>query len=73
MHSDLDWRLWIEKVAATQPHAQWLEAFNSEAGIRQHHNMRAFLLALLASATSIDDPGVRKLVSPVRDALQRIS
>jgi hypothetical protein len=72
LHSDLDWRYWVEKVAATQPHARWLEAFNSEAGIRQRHNMRAFLLSLLASASSTEDAGLRKLAAPIRDALRQI-
>jgi hypothetical protein len=69
-HSELEWRLWIEQVAGTQPHARWLDAFKSEAGIRQRHNMRAFLLSVLASAASSDDPGVRHLAAPTRDALR---
>lgn len=71
-HSDLEWRLWFEKVAAAQPHARWLEAYKSEAGIRQHHNMRAFLLSVLASATSSDDPGVMQLAAPARDSLRMV-
>jgi hypothetical protein len=71
-HSELEWRLWFEKVSGTQPHANWLNAFKSEAGIRQLHNMRAFLLSVLASATSSDDPAVKQLAAPTRDSLRKI-
>ena len=72
LHSELDWRLWLEKLIDTQPHVRWLNAFESAAGIRQTHNAKAFLFAVLASATSTDNPGVRQLAAPVRDALSKI-
>lgn len=72
LHSELEWRQWVEKVAGAQPHAKWLDAFKSEAGIKQRHNVRSFLLSLLASAASTDDAGLRKLAAPIRDALRQI-
>ena len=72
LHSELEWRQWIENVADVQPHATWLDAFKSEAGIKQRHNMRAFLLSLLATASATEDAGVKKLAAPVRDALRKI-
>jgi hypothetical protein len=72
LHSDLEWRAWVEKVAARQPHARWPDAFKSEAGIKQRHNVRAFLLSVLASVSATEDAGPRKLAVPVREALRHI-
>lgn len=72
LHSDLEWRQWVEALVGRQPHAPWLEAFRTEAGIRQAHNMKSFLYAVLASASSSADGGVSRLAAPVRDALREI-
>ena len=48
------------------PLASWDAAFTSESGIRKHHNARAFLLSVFATATTSEDAGIRQLiVSPL--------
>jgi hypothetical protein len=55
-----------------KPLASWDMAFNTENGIRKHHNARAFLLSLFASASTSNDPGIKQLTAPVRDALKLV-
>ena len=45
--------------------ASWAGAFSSEQGLVRRHNTRAFLLALHATASNSDDPGVRRLLGAV--------
>jgi hypothetical protein len=47
-------------------------AFTSEIGIRKHHNVRAFLLSVFATATTSDDAGIRQLAGPTRDSLKLV-
>lgn len=70
LHSDLEWKAWFAKVMDPNPLASWEVAFSSESGIRKHHNVRAFLLSVLATAMTTDDPGMKQLASPVRDSLK---
>jgi len=72
LHSDEDWKTWFATVMDPRPLATWAVAFNSENGIRKHHNARAFLLSLFASASTADDPGIQQLIGPVRDALKLV-
>ncbi|MBY0494187.1 MAG: DUF2785 domain-containing protein [Cyanobacteria bacterium] len=69
-HSDAEWKTWFEKVMNPAPLKSWDAAFSSEAGIKKHHNVRAFLLSVFATAMTTDDPGVKQLVSPVRESLK---
>ena len=70
LHSDAEWKAWFDRVMNPEPLSAWDKAFSSEAGIRKHHNVRAFLLSVLATAMTTDDPGVKQLVSPTRDSLK---
>jgi hypothetical protein len=57
----------------SQPLTSWDAAFNSEAGIRKHHNVRAFLLSVFASAITSEDTGMKQLVEPARNTLKQVS
>lgn len=70
--SDAEWKAWFDKVMNPAPLASWEAAFKSEAGIRKHHNARAFLLSVYAAATASDDAGVRQLVEPARNSLKLV-
>ena len=72
LHSDAEWKAWFESVMTPAPLKGWDAAFSSEAGIRKHHNARVFLLSVLATAMTTDDPGVKQLVAPVRDSLKLV-
>jgi hypothetical protein len=72
LHSDAEWKDWFAALMNPKPLASWDVAFNSEIGIRRHHNVRAFLLSLFVSATTSEDSGIKQLVGPVQDALKLV-
>lgn len=72
LHSDAEWTTWFRTVMDPKPLVTWDGAFNSENGLRKHHNARAFLLSLFVSASTSDDPGIKQLVNPVREALKLV-
>ena len=70
LHADAEWKAWFESVMNPSPLASWDLAFASEIGIRKHHNARAFLLSIFASATTSKDAGIAQLAAPARDSLK---
>ena len=72
LHTDDEWKSWFGVMMDPKPLASWDLAFKSEMGIRRHHNVRAFLLSVFASATTAEDSGIRQLISPTRDALKLV-
>jgi hypothetical protein len=72
LHTDEEWKAWFAGVMDPKPLASWSAAFTSEAGIRQHHNARAFLLSVFASAITSEDAGIRQLVNPARESLKLV-
>lgn len=72
LHTDDEWKTWFTLVMDPKPIASWDAAFTSESGIRKHHNVRAFLLSVFATAMTSEDTGIRQLISPSRDALKLV-
>lgn len=72
LHSDAEWKTWFEKVMDPKPLVAWDQAFTSELGIRKHHNVRAFLLSLFATASTSEDAGIKQLLDPVRNSLKLV-
>ena len=72
LHTDAEWKTWFATVMDPKPLPSWDVAFDSEIGIRRHHNVRAFLLSVFASASTGDDSGLKQLVGPVREALKLV-
>ena len=72
VHSDAEWKAWFEQVMDPKPLASWDQAFTSELGIKKHHNVRAFLLSIFATASTSDDAGIRQLLEPVRSSLKLV-
>jgi len=72
LHSDAEWKAWFDRIMDPKPLASWNAAFESEAGIRKRHNTRAFLLSVFATASTSEEPGIRQLATPVRDALKTV-
>jgi hypothetical protein len=68
LHSDAEWRAWLDRIAAPAPYADWRAAGGSEAGLAKRHDTRAFLLALYAGARDAADPAVLRL-APMAKAL----
>jgi hypothetical protein len=72
LHSNEEWAAWFTALMNPAPLPSWDVAFNSEIGIRKHHNARAFLLSVFAAASTSEDPGVKQLIGPARDALKLV-
>ena len=72
LHSDEEWKTWFAMVMDPKPLSNWNAEFTSEMGIRRHHNARAFLLSVFASAMTSEDSGVKQLTTPARDALKLV-
>lgn len=72
LHTDAEWQAFFAEVANPKPLASWQAAFSSELGIRKRHNVRAFLLSVLATALTSEDPGIRQLAAPARDAIRLV-
>jgi hypothetical protein len=72
LHSDAEWKSWFETLMNPAPLKAWSAAFESEIGIKRRHNARAFLLSTYATATTTEDPGIKQLLAPVRDALKLV-
>lgn len=72
LHSDAEWTAWFQAVMNPKPLSSWDVAFSSEIGIRKHHNVRAFLLSVYASAVSSEDAGIKQVAGPARDSLKLV-
>ena len=72
LHSDAEWTAWFQAVMNPKPLSSWDVAFSSEIGIRKHHNVRAFLLSVYASAVSSEDVGIKQVAGPARDSLKLV-
>lgn len=72
LHTDAEWKTWFESVMNQAPMKAWSSAFESEQGIKRHHNTRAFLLSVYATAATTEDAGIKLLLAPVRDALKLV-
>jgi hypothetical protein len=69
LHSDAEWKAWLDGVVAPAPFADWRSAVGTEAGLAKRHDVHAFLLALYAGAREDADPAVLRLASLARAAL----
>lgn len=72
LHVDEEWRMFFTRIADPAPLTTWQAAFATESGIKKRHNVRAFLLSVYASASSSEDPGIRRLIAPVTAALKTV-
>ena len=72
LHSDAEWLTFFAEITNPRPLTSWRAAFSSEAGIKKHHNVRAFLLSVYASANSSEDPGIRQLLPHATAALKSV-
>jgi hypothetical protein len=64
LHTPAEWTAWFAKLAEPAPLAAWSDAFSSEAGLAQRHNLLGFLRAVLVSGEELRGPveGALKLV-----------
>lgn len=72
LHTDAEWKGWFQTVMNPKPLPSWDVAFTSEMGIRKHHNVRAFLLSVFATASTSEDAGIKQLTGPVQESLKQV-
>jgi hypothetical protein len=72
LHSETEWKRFFDTLMTPKPLASWEQAFASVAGIRKHHNVRAFLLSLFATAATTEDDGIKLLLEPIRNSLKLV-
>jgi hypothetical protein len=66
---DAAWQAFFDKLASPAPLASWDEAFATQAGLAKRHDIRGFLLGLLALSDA--DPALDKFAVRVREGLQK--
>jgi hypothetical protein len=66
------WHQWFERISSPKPFAGWNEVFATQSGLAKRHNTKGFLLGLYVAAQEADKPGLRRLLTPLRQALQRV-
>ena len=64
------WQQWLERISSPKPFTGWNETFSSRSGLAKRHNTKAFLLALYVVAQETENPALRRLLTPLRQALQ---
>jgi hypothetical protein len=55
LHSPAEWNAWFTRLAEPAPLATWSEAFASEAGLAQRHNLAGFLRAVIVAGDEKTD------------------
>ena len=68
VHSDAEWKAFFDKTMRLVSNS----VTGTEFDIRKHHNARAFLLSVLATASTSEDAGIKQLLEPVRNALKLV-
>jgi hypothetical protein len=66
------WTVWFEAVAAPAPLRSWPDAFNSQQGLADRHNLSAFLQAVWIGAQSTGGTDDDVLLAGAGAALQRV-
>lgn len=73
LHSQAEWDAWLTALSQPAPLARWADAYASEAGLAQRHNLSAFLRALYVAASESGDDEAKALLPGLRAALAAIS
>ncbi len=67
------WHSFFADIAAPKPLKSWWDAFNSQAGLAQLHNTRAFLRATWAITQTSDNPALTALLAPpIQEAMKQL-
>lgn len=69
LHTAAEWNAWFAKLAEPAPLAAWSDAFSSEAGLAQRHNLVTFLRAAYVGAAEGGDDNAKTLLAPVKATL----
>ena len=70
LHSEQEWRTWLQSLVQPAPLPSWDEAFKSQAGLAKRHNTVAFLTSLYLLLQENGTPAMReRLLEPLRAGL----
>ena len=72
LHSAAEWDAWFAKLAEPAPLPAWSDAFSSEAGLAQRHNLVAFLRAIYVGVAEGSDANAKALLAPATATLKAL-
>ena len=70
VYDQADWDAWFAKLSAPAPLESWNDAFKSEAGLAQRHNLNAFLNVLYVNADLSEDENIRAILPGTLEAIK---
>lgn len=70
--TEQEWTQWLTTLAQPAPLETWNDAFGSEDGLAQRHNVKLFFNALYLNASLAQDDGTRRLLAGTKAALKQL-
>ena len=67
-----DWTAWFADITDPFPLESWAEAYESEAGLRRLHNLKAFLYAIYPGAALTQNPDIAALRPLIETAIVQL-
>jgi len=73
LHSEQEWRAWLQAISRPDPLSGWEAAFKSQEGLAKRHNTVAFLTSVYLLLQENGTPATReRLFEPLRAALAAV-
>lgn len=72
LHTEQEWKTWMDKLVLPAPLAKWEDAFSSNAGLAKRHNLQVFLLLLHANTMQSDNKSWQTLNYSSNKALKML-
>ena len=69
---EADWTAWFAEISQPAPLEDWNDAFKSESGLAQRHNLNAFLNVVYVNADLSEDANIRALLPGVLEAIKTV-
>jgi len=70
LHSQEEWKNWIEKAVSPTPFENWAATFWSQSGLAKRHDTMIFLLSLYAIASQSSHTSISRLAPFIAQAMQ---
>lgn len=68
-----EWQLWLAEITSSLPFANWQGVFQSQQGLAQRHNVKAFLLSLYHGVTGSNNHKLEGFKPMLEQALQKVN
>lgn len=67
-----EWTEWLEAITDPAPLESWSEAFGSESGLAQRHNVKAFTYSLYVNAAHSQNENIRTMLPGLTEQIKKI-